>query len=283
MLGTIESIHSYPLTGAHAVDLSSATVNNGGIVGDHEFVLYLPGQGPDGLGARVNQLSSTKARRLTLVHASDIITEEGHGVELLLPDPFESITIIDTDETDLPTTSVDEFGVSTPVVDQGDANAAAFESLIEMPGVRLGRKTLQWRWPTVNEASARKVRPVHFVTTSTVEELQVRSGAKKITAARFRPTLVINTDAEPFSENRWVGKTLVIDGLQIAVTKLTARCPIPSYDQDTGANEKDVAKLYSELEKDHKNKPVVGVYGQPMLDDYWDARRIAVGQSVHFL
>ena len=279
----IESIHSYPLTGAHSVDTPQATVNNGGIVGDREFMLYLPHQGPEGLGERVNQKSSSEARRLTLIHASDIITEEGHGVELLMPAPFESIIIMDTDETDSLTTLVNEFGVPTPVVDQGDTNAKAFDSLLELPGVRLGRKALEWLWPTIEEARTRKVRPIHIVTTSTIQELQTRCGSEEITANRFRPNLVISTEAEPFAENRWVGKTLVIGGLHIAITKLTARCPIPSYNQETGVNMKDVAKLYPGLEKNDNNKPVIGVYGQPLLDVHWDTRRIALSQAVHIL
>ena len=277
----LESIHYYPLTGAHAVDTAQASVNNGGIVGDREMVLYVPQEGEGALGVRVNQKTSVAARRLTRVYANDIVTEEGYALELLLPEPFEPIVLNDGDESELPVAWVDEFGIPTPVVDQGDASARAFESLLEIPGVRLGRKTLEWLWPNLDEARTRKVRPLHIVTTSTIEELQARGKTEEITANRFRPNLVINTEGEPFIENLWVGQTLVIGSLRVAITQLTARCPIPSYDQETGANMKDVAKLYPGLQKDNKNTPVIGVYGQPVLLKSWDTERIAVNQLVN--
>ena len=64
--------------------------------------------------------------------------------------------------------------------------------------------------------------PVHLITTVTLD----RIGAE---AVRFRPNLVIATPAgEPYAENGWVGREIVIGGVRLRGILPTPRCSVPT-------------------------------------------------------
>ena len=78
---------------------------------------------------------------------------------------------------------------------------------------------------------------------------------------RFRPNLVIDTtDAQPFEEDRWVGKVLEFgsDGMgpAISVTMRDLRCVMMNLDPDTAEANAEVMKTVIRVNENH-----AGVYG----------------------
>ncbi len=78
---------------------------------------------------------------------------------------------------------------------------------------------------------------------------------------RFRPNLMIDTrGAEPFEEDRWVGKVLEFGpegtGPAISVTLRDLRCVMLNLDPDTAAANAEVMKTAVRLNENH-----AGVYG----------------------
>jgi uncharacterized protein YcbX len=76
---------------------------------------------------------------------------------------------------------------------------------------------------------------------------------------RFRPNLVIDTkDAQPFEEDRWVGKILEFgsEGAAISVTMRDKRCVMLNLDPDTAEADAEVMKTAIRMNQNH-----AGVYG----------------------
>ena len=95
---------------------------------------------------------------------------------------------------------------------------------------------------------------------------------------RFRPNVVIETDsAEPFEEDRWVGRTLMFgegnsQAASIAVTMKDERCVMVNFDPDTAERDSEVMKTVVRM-----NENYAGVYGTVVR-----VGELRVGQVVTF-
>ena len=92
---------------------------------------------------------------------------------------------------------------------------------------------------------------------------------------RFRPNVVIETDnAEPFEEDRWVGRTLMFgqgnSGAALRVTMRDERCVMVNLDPDTAERDSEVMKTVVRM-----NENCAGVYGTVVR-----AGELRIGQVV---
>ena len=92
---------------------------------------------------------------------------------------------------------------------------------------------------------------------------------------RFRPNVVIETDsAEPFAEDRWVGRTLMFgedkSSAAIGITMKDERCVMVNFDPDTAERDSEVMKTVVRM-----NQNYAGVYGTVVR-----AGELRVGQVV---
>jgi uncharacterized protein YcbX len=92
---------------------------------------------------------------------------------------------------------------------------------------------------------------------------------------RFRPNVVIETNsAEPFEEDRWVGRTLMFgegnSGAAVKITMRDERCVMVNLDPDTAERDSEVMKTVVRL-----NENYAGVYGTVV-----SAGELRVGQVV---
>jgi len=100
---------------------------------------------------------------------------------------------------------------------------------------------------------------------------------------RFRPNIVIETDsAEPFAEDRWVGRTLLFGETNcgatsvavpiaaVGITMRDERCVMVNFDPDTAERDSEVMKTVVRL-----NENCAGVYGTVVR-----AGELRVGQVV---
>jgi len=123
--------------------------------------------------------------------------------------------------------------------------------------------------------------PISIISLGTVHSIARESGrgADLCDLRRFRPNLVIETDsAEPFAEDRWVGRTLMFgDGNSgsvpmpsIGVTLRDERCVMVNLDPDTAERDSEVMKTVVRL-----NQNCAGVYATVVK-----AGELRVGQVV---
>ena len=108
---------------------------------------------------------------------------------------------------------------------------------------------------------------VSVITPSTVHSIARESGrgVDSCDLRRFRPNVVIETamgpiGAEPFVEDRWVGRTLMFgEGDNCAAVKVymkDERCVMVNLDPDTAEKDSEVMKTVV-----HLNENYAGVYG----------------------
>jgi uncharacterized protein len=118
---------------------------------------------------------------------------------------------------------------------------------------------------------------ISVISLGTVHCVQRESG-RDVDLRRFRPNVVIETvSAEPFEEDRWVGRTLMFgegdkgnSGAAIGVTMRDERCRMVNLDPDTAERDVQVMKTVVRL-----NENYAGVYGTVVR-----AGELRVGQVV---
>jgi uncharacterized protein len=105
--------------------------------------------------------------------------------------------------------------------------------------------------------------PISVISLGTVHSVARESGrgVKSCDLRRFRPNVVIETNsAEPFAEDRWVGRTLMFgegnSGAAVRVTMRDERCVMVNLDPDTAERDSEVMKTVVRL-----NENYAGVYG----------------------
>jgi uncharacterized protein YcbX len=101
---------------------------------------------------------------------------------------------------------------------------------------------------------------VSAITLGTIQGL-ARESCQAADVRRFRPNLVIDTkDAQPFEEDRWVGKVLEFGsegtGPAVSVTMRDLRCVMINLDPDTAEANTEVMKTVIRMNDNH-----AGVYG----------------------
>jgi uncharacterized protein YcbX len=101
---------------------------------------------------------------------------------------------------------------------------------------------------------------ISVISLGTVHCIERESG-RDVDLRRFRPNIVIETDsAEPFEEDRWVGRTLMFgdgnSGAAVRVTMRDERCVMLNFDPDTAERDSAVMKTVVRL-----NENYAGVYG----------------------
>jgi uncharacterized protein YcbX len=119
--------------------------------------------------------------------------------------------------------------------------------------------------------------PVSVISLGTVRGVERESG-RDIDLRRFRPNVVIETNnAEPFEEDRWVGRTLMFGGnsgadlmAAIGVTLRDERCVMVNFDPDTAERDSEVMKTVVRM-----NGNYAGAYGTVVR-----AGELRVGQVV---
>ena len=110
--------------------------------------------------------------------------------------------------------------------------------------------------------------PLHLITTSTLDRVAALSPRGTVELERYRPNIVIRTDAAGFTENDWAGRDLRIGpGLVIRVIARTPRCAIPTLEhgglpRDTDALRVPAVHNRISAMADFAPQPCAGVYAQ---------------------
>jgi uncharacterized protein YcbX len=122
--------------------------------------------------------------------------------------------------------------------------------------------------------------PVHLISTSAIERIGELGPRGRVEALRYRPNLVIRTEAEGFVDNDWAGRELRVgDEVVLHVIVASPRCAVPTLAH--GALGRDTEALRTVAR--HNRVPVFDMGPQPCAGAY--ARvlrpgRIAKGDPV---
>jgi uncharacterized protein len=111
--------------------------------------------------------------------------------------------------------------------------------------------------------------PLSLLTTQSLASLGKMTGTA-LTAARFRPNLLLDAPGPDFPEEAWLGRILKIGGLRMRVDKRDQRCVIVTVDPVTLDRNRAILRA---IAKERGNQ--FGVYGTPV-----EPGRITLGDPV---
>jgi uncharacterized protein len=111
--------------------------------------------------------------------------------------------------------------------------------------------------------------PLSLLSTQTVNSL-AKMAATDLTAARFRPNLLLDAPGPDFPEDAWVGRILKIGGLRMRVDARDQRCVVVTIDPVTLERNPAILRTIA-TERDAR----LGVYGTTV-----EPGRVAIGDPV---
>lgn len=197
-LGTVRSIHRYPVKSMAGETLGESVIGSHGLMNDRGWAIV-----DDTTGLIASAKNPKAWPRLLDIRAR----LEKDGVVIQLPDGTE------VRGEQIAERLSAHFGRRVHL-----ATSRGGKSEMETPSGQLA--TFELPSGTFFDAAS-----VHLVTTASLARLSDLRRGGIFDVRRFRPNLVIETpDATGFVENAWVGKTLTIGDVRLRVTIPCERC-----------------------------------------------------------
>ena len=106
--------------------------------------------------------------------------------------------------------------------------------------------------------------PISVMTTSTLARLRELAPTSTIEPRRFRMNVIVATPGSGFLENDWIGKTLLLEPVQLGVALPDPRCVMTTLPQDNLANDPEILRALAQHNRiqvgDIGSFPCAGVY-----------------------
>jgi len=275
MLAAVQSIWRYPVKSMAGEQLQSVMVSDRGIVGDRVY-------------AFVNEESNRAA--VVRKWAENFLNYHPHFVSEPTPEaevlPLQ-ITLpsgetLSSDSTELEVRISEVFERKLKLMSSAPAGV-----LIEVPAGTLGGSMSEvTEFPLGGGAAPGAFvdyGSLHLIASSTLDYFQKSYPQGRFDVRRFRPNIVIQTQAEALTENTWVGRTLAIGNeLVLRVTIPCPRCISVTLAQGDLPRDPGILRAIAEHNMcdlgDFGTLPCAGVYA-----DVVRAGRIQCGDTLRFL
>jgi uncharacterized protein len=208
----ITALRRYPVKSMLGEDLDGIPVDERGVDGDRRRAL---------IDVETGRVATAKHPRLWRALLTCTAKSGSDGVRIVLPDG----RAIDADDPgaagDLSAVLGRQVRVATKRPAGATVERPAPEDVLEH-GVEadVPYETLEIA-QGAPQAAFVDYAAVHLITTATLDRLGVE-------AVRYRPNLVVDGADEPFVENDWVGREIVIGGVRLRGTLPTPRCSVPT-------------------------------------------------------
>ena len=247
-VGSIASLHRYPIKSMMGEELNSTRVGSKGLAGDRLFALADPSTGKIASAKNPTKWPSLFSFRAVY---TEPLEQRIPPVRITLPD---GRTVLSHDE------SIDHL-LSTVL-----GRPVRFLSAAPSSGV------LEEYWPDMEGLANRDIvtdealpsdtffdlAMIHLLTTATLNELRKLYPEGRFESRRFRPNLVVATanGAAGFVENEWVGKELAIGNeVKLRVTGPCPRCIMTTLAQADLPRDPGILKTAAKYNGTH-----IGVY-----------------------
>jgi uncharacterized protein len=225
-LPTVASLHRYPVKSMQGEALRRVSLERDGIAGDRRFALR------DDATGDIASAKRPRPWRSLLDFAASTAGGSGEGTPIVrVPDgrvvAFDDVALRDAIERCT--------GRRVhPVLAQPDTLGSYDSTWPRVDGVTLaGDRRFRMALGT-DAVRFVDVAALHLMTTSTLEVLRSLAPGSQVEAARFRPSIVIDTpgDEPGFLEDSWVGGLLAIgETARIRVSSRTPRCVMTTIEQ----------------------------------------------------
>ena len=103
--------------------------------------------------------------------------------------------------------------------------------------------------------------PVSLLTTASLRDLAERTGRDDLleTTARFRMTMVLDTDEAAYVEDGWIGRELQVGDAVVRIERSVGRCAVIDLCPATGEKDGSLLKALSRYRPDTDGEPSFGV------------------------
>lgn len=216
-IGTVASLHRFPVKSMQGDSPASVEVDENGIVGDRTWALR---------DTETGKLISAKRPRLWRAMLDCVATGTGDDVAVTLPsgDTFE------IGDAGLPLALEALFGRSVAIEASTGPMQGTYESdWPELEGISLAGEMEFPTNLTGEGTSFVDLGILHLLTTTSMASLAAANGEVTVDHRRFRPSILLDTpDLDGFPENVWNGQTLTIgsgaDAVVISLGEPAPRC-----------------------------------------------------------
>lgn len=244
-LTTVQSLWRYPVKSMQGESLTSSQVESSGLAGDRVFALLdettgiivsakNPKKWPTMFAFQSSYESLASATLIiTLPDGTQVKNTDAHVDEILSATLGRKVRLI-SQVPDKP--QLEEYWPDLPELDNQD--------IVTDEAMPVG--------------TFFDLANLHLVTTATLAELQRLYPTGRFDSQRFRPNIILKTDATGFVESEWIGKTLAIGSdLKLKITDHCPRCVMTTLAQGDLPKDTQILRTAAQHNQAH-----VGVYAE---------------------
>jgi uncharacterized protein len=265
VLGRVAAINRYPVKSMQGESLASALLTEHGIVGDRQWALR---------DLTTGKIISAKVPKL--------------GIPLLT---CGAVTQVDG------SVSVTVDGLTAPVTQVDAVLTQLLGRDVRMEQLSGADEVYASEWPEIEDTvlsgmeldlslakgSYADLSPLHLLTSSSLAHLNTLAEGSNITANRFRPGILIETDptTEAFVENNWNAIRVSVGSAELLLGAASPRCIMTTLPQPVDGLDRDPAVLQAIAK--HNRRDFGGFGNFACLGVYADVARpgsVAVGDEL---
>ncbi len=272
MLGTVTALRRYPVKSMLGENLDATDVSHLGLARDRLLAV---------VSRRTGKVASAKYPRLW----RDLLTLSAEAVDdaarITLPGG-KTVCSTDTDIDEVLSALLNEPVTLTATPPPGASLDRAVPEAVLRDGIKAQVPAeLIEIGAGAPPGTFVDFAPLHLLTTATLDRIAELSPYRRADLERYRPNVVIRTEAEGFGENDWLGRDLRVgDDLIVRVIARTPRCAVPTLAH--GALPRDTEALRV-LARHNRVAPLAGLDPEPCAGVYAEVLlpgRIRVGDAV---
>jgi hypothetical protein len=276
MLGTLVTLRRYPVKSMLGENLQTGEVDRAGLAGDRRLAV---------VSRRTGKIASAKYPRLW----RDMLTLSAQALD----DNAARITLPGGGTVSSADPGVDEILsalLDQPVMLTGTPPPdATLDRAVPEAVLRDGIKaevpaTLIEIGAAAPPGTFVDFAPLHLITTATLDRIAELSPYRCARLERYRPNMVIRTDAGGFTENDWLGRDLRVgDDLVLRVIARTPRCAIPTLAHGGLPRDTEALRVVA---RHNRVSPLPGLDPEPCAGAYAEVLhpgRIRAGDPVRFV
>ncbi len=285
MLGVVTTLRRYPVKSMLGEDLDVSDVSHLGLAGDRRLAV---------VSRRTGKVASAKYPRLwrdllTLSAAAlddpalddPALDDPARAARITLPDG-KAVCSTDADIDEVLSALLNEPVTLTATPPPGASLDRAVPEAVLRDGIKAQVPA------TLIEIGAGSppgtfvdFAPLHLLTTATLDRIAELSPYQRAHLERYRPNVVVRTEAGGFPENDWLGRDLSVGGdLVLRVIARTPRCAVPTLAHGDLPRDAEALRV---LARHNRVTPLAGLDPEPCAGVYAEVLhpgRIRVGDAV---
>jgi len=257
MLGTVARLRRYPVKSMLGEDLDAADVGRAGLAGDRRLAV---------VSRRTGKVASAKYPRLW----RDLLTLSAQALDgaarITLPDG-KTVRSTDADVDEVLSALLNEPVTLTATPPRGAALDRAVPEAVLRDGIRAEVPAeLIEIGAGAPPGTFVDFAPLHLLTTATLDRIAGLSPYRRSRLERYRPNVVVRTEATGFAENDWLGREVHVgDEVVLRLIARTPRCAVPTLAHGTLPRDAEALRVLARHNRvrpfpESDPEPCAGVY-----------------------